>query len=140
MIFTKSTKYAIRAIIFIAERCEAKENCSIRDISGTLEIPFHFLTKILQKLTEAGILISAKGTHGGVRLNREPEDILLKEVVHAVDSEYSTEECILGFPQCDEKNPCALHYMWQEPRLYIERIIGETTLNDILKNNELHKL
>ncbi len=140
MIFTKSTKYAIRAIIFIASRCEEGVNCSIKDIARDLEIPYHFLTKILQRLTEAGILISTKGTNGGVRLNINPGQIYLMDIVKAVDAEYSTDECVLGFPQCDENNPCALHFIWQEPKREIDRILDGITINDVLQNNEVIKL
>ncbi len=140
MIFTKSTKYALRALIFIAGRCEENENCSIRDVAGTLDIPFHFLTKILQKLTEAGLLVSTKGTNGGVRLSRSPDAIILNEIILAIDSEYSTHECVLGFPTCDDKNPCALHSIWQEPKESLERIVMKTTLSALLKNKELIKL
>ncbi len=140
MIFTKSTKYAIRALIFIAGRCESNENCSIRDISGALDIPFHFLTKILHRLTEAGFLVSTKGTNGGVRLSMPPDTIFLENVVRAIDTDYTTDECVLGFPSCDSANPCKLHHLWQNPRDQIESKVMRSSLSALLKNNEELKI
>ncbi|NUM71915.1 MAG: Rrf2 family transcriptional regulator, partial [Ignavibacteriaceae bacterium] len=64
MIFSKATIYGIKSIVYVAKQQNGKDYVSIREIAEKLEIPFHFLTKILQKLTHAGIIVSSKGVKG----------------------------------------------------------------------------
>ncbi|MFC1557428.1 Rrf2 family transcriptional regulator [candidate division KSB1 bacterium] len=55
--------YSIRALIFIAHK-RTDSYISIHEISESLHISFHFLTKNLQILIKANIIKSARGTAG----------------------------------------------------------------------------
>ena len=66
MILSNSAEYAVRAIVLLGT-LESRRYHSIRDISDELDISFHFLTKVFQKLTLAGMLESLRGPKGGVR-------------------------------------------------------------------------
>jgi Rrf2 family protein len=132
MILSKSARHAIRALLFIGIHTERDEYYSIRQIADELSIPFHFLTKIFQKLNNARITESAKGVKGGVRLIKPGGGITLLSIVAAVDGASTLEECIIGFPNCDEANPCALHFLWKEPQQTISALVQTTTLSDLV--------
>lgn len=58
----------------------------VREIAGETDIPLPYLSKIFQRLAEAGIVESKRGYKGGVRLTREPGKISLLEINAAAES------------------------------------------------------
>lgn len=137
MLLSKSCVYGLRASLYLASK-ESDSYMPIRKMSDTLEISFHFLTKILQQMTSAGILESYKGPNGGVRLTRSGRDISLMEVVSAIDGDKMLTECALGLPGCGVMKPCPIHEKWAETRDGIREMLESTTLTELsTKGKEL---
>ena len=111
VIFSLQCEYALQAVTFLALKKNG-EMTSIKELTSKLDIPYHFLGKILQDLTYKGLLASQKGTTGGFRLGMPPSDITLYHIVEAIDGAGFTKSCVLGFPECSETNPCAAHEKW----------------------------
>lgn len=105
-----------------------KEYVTITEISEKLDISFHFLTKVLQQLTEKKIMISYRGPTGGVALARPAKDIRLIEIVDAIDGSHLFESCIFGLPGCGNQTPCPLHTEWARIRERIQDMFQSTTL------------
>jgi len=126
-LLSQSCKYGIRAAIYLALK-EKKGFISISEISTNLEIPFHFLTKTLQLLTQKKLLQSSKGPKGGVRLSISAERITLMEIVLAIDGAKLFEQCIIGLPGCGVLKPCPLHEEWVAALEIIKRTLNEKTL------------
>lgn len=127
MLLSKSCEYGIRATLHLA-RLRSDGYVSIRDISEELDISFHFLTKIFQKLTLAGLLASFRGPNGGVALARPGKDIRLLDIVVALDGDGLFHECILGLPGCGNRTPCPLHASWAVERLRLRAMFEGMTL------------
>jgi Rrf2 family protein len=111
VIFSRQCEYALQAVTYLALKPDG-EMTSIKELSKTLSIPYHFLGKILQDLTYKGLLASQKGPQGGFRLGMSPKDITLFHIVEAIDGVAFTNRCVLGFPECSGQNPCAVHEKW----------------------------
>ncbi len=130
MLFSKSCMYGIRAVIYLAVNKE-REYIPIKEMSGMLDISFHFLTKVLQDLASAGLVKSQKGANGGVGLNRPARKITLYDIVAELDGTAMFEECILGLPDCSDENPCSLHKYWRDIKKYLENSLKEETLDNV---------
>ncbi len=62
MVLSNACTYGVLASLFVTrEASRSKDYVSIGRMSKELNISFHFLAKILQQLTSAGILVSMKG-------------------------------------------------------------------------------
>jgi Rrf2 family protein len=85
---------------------------SIKEMTDRLDIPYHFLGKILQALTKKGLLMSMKGPSGGFGLGMAAKDITLFHIVEAIDGIGVTRDCVLGFSECSGKNACPVHEKW----------------------------
>ena len=109
----------MRAALYVAAS-PAQGYTSVREISEALGIPFPFLAKIAQSLTQAGILRTLRGPTGGVALARPVEQIRLQEIVVAIDGPGIFTECVLGLPGCGDRRPCPLHAEWADARGRIE--------------------
>ena len=115
LIFSRQCEYALQAVLYLALQPE-EEMTSIKNLVKRLDIPYHFLGKILQDLTRKGLLRSMKGPTGGFALAMPARDITLFHIVEAVDGIDFTKSCVLGFPECSGRNPCAVHDAWSALR------------------------
>jgi Rrf2 family protein len=109
---SKKCVYGIRSILYLTLERD-REFVPIKEISKKLDISFHFLTKILQTLSQGGIILSFKGPRGGVKLARPATEISILDIVHILDGKEIFEQCILGLPGCQELRPCPLHESWE---------------------------
>jgi Rrf2 family protein len=128
MVLSKACTYGVLASLYVAKQSENKSYVSIRDMSDELRISFHFLTKILQKLTAEGILQSHKGPKGGILLARDARNITILDVVLAIDGEKVFTECVLGLPGCGAQRPCPLHNHWVTVREDLREMFSAKTL------------
>jgi len=111
ILFSRQCEYALQAVMYLALKSDG-ERTSIKELTRKIDIPYHFLAKILQDLTYKGLLISQKGPTGGFALAKPAKDITLFQIVEAIDGTDVTSKCVLGFPECSGKNPCAVHEKW----------------------------
>lgn len=128
VIFSKKCEYGIQAVLYLA--AHLSENVIPSDeIARSLGIPKEFVSKILQSLTESGIVDSKKGKNGGFLLAKAPEKIRLIDVVAAIDGLDIFSSCVLGFPNCTPDSPCPVHHNWGELRTQAYNMLTEETLD-----------
>lgn len=135
MLLSKSCVYGLRASLFLASN-QDRDYVSIREMSDKLNISFHFLTKILQQLSAAGLMESYKGPNGGVRLTKSGSKVNLFEIVAAIDGVELFTECALGLPGCGTAKPCPLHDKWAEARDGIRIMLEKTDLVELAKKGK----
>lgn len=87
--YSQTTGYAIEALACLAR--QAPDSMLVREIAGLTEIPLPYLSKIFQRLADAGVVESKRGYKGGVRLTRSPGEITLLEINSAAESGKSGE-------------------------------------------------
>lgn len=132
MLLSKACIYGIRASLYIAAvRHDERKFVPIHIISDRLELSFHFLTKILQQLTTAGLLESYKGPNGGVTFSRDAKEIKIIEIIKAIDGDKLFTECILGLPGCGHNRPCPIHEKWGQTREGLKILFENTSLHEI---------
>jgi Rrf2 family protein len=111
IIFSRQCEYALQATSYLALK-PAGEMTSIKELTRKLNIPYHFLGKILQDLAYKGLLTSQKGPTGGFALAMPANEITLFHIIDAIDGNDFLHNCVMGFPECTGKNPCAVHEKW----------------------------
>lgn len=127
-IISKSSQYAIQAVMYLASR---QKDILIKqiEISTALNIPNHFLGKVLQVLVKHNIIISFKGINGGFAINRELKRITMDEIVTMIDGEKYIDGCLVGFPNCSGDNPCPIHNEWKKAKDSIIDIFAKNAIN-----------
>jgi len=133
MYLSKSCIYAIRSALYLTVE-KNSTFISIRDISKKLDIPFHYLTKILQTLSHAGIISSTKGPHGGVSLKKRPEKITLFDIICAFGCDVVFSQCSLGLDECSNERPCIMHDICYETRQVLLFNMKKKNLQQVVDN------
>ena len=133
-------KDTIRAMIYISALSKKKEFAgkfiSIHKIAQDLNMSFYFLSKNLQRLVKAGLLKSHRGPTGGIKLNKEPSQIKIIDIIAIIDGMDFFNKCILGFEECSDENPCTVHHIWSTKRQEIYELFKTTSLQDAAENIE----
>jgi Rrf2 family transcriptional regulator, iron-sulfur cluster assembly transcription factor len=130
-----TSKYALRALIYLARFSEKGKMIGIKKIAEDLHLSAPFLGKILQFLVREGLLVSVKGPNGGFNLAKEPDSISLWDVVVTVDGEGFFTHCLLGLNPChsnDSGRPiCPVHRKYARLRKQIIDFYQKTNLQCI---------
>jgi Rrf2 family protein len=138
VIFSKKCEYGLQAVLYMAAK-EPGCVCPSDEIADKLQIPKEFVSKILQSLTESGIVDSKKGKSGGFLLAKQPSKIRLIDIVTAIDGLDLFNRCVLGFPNCSPDQPCPVHDKWGELRTKAYDMLTDETL-DKFKEKTLNKI
>jgi Rrf2 family protein len=121
--------YALRAMGFLAQQKDSAPVLS-STIAKEMEIPRNFLSKILNRLTQAGLIQAIRGRNGGVALNKPASQIRLYEVVQLFMKIDDFKTCFLGLKRCD--GACGLHIRWRIISEQFDKLLNDTTIDQIL--------
>jgi len=131
MKLSNSSQYAIRVLTYITMQNEPL--ISATTLSEKLQIPYKFLTKIMTALVKADLVESIRGREGGFRLKKESSEIKVDDILNIFNDTVKKEECLLGIGQCDTHCRCALHDQWMKPKLLLQKMFRESSLETISK-------
>jgi len=106
---SSASKYAIRTVLFLAKNSSSKKKFGSKQIAESLDIPYQFIAKLLQKLVKAEIITSVKGPGGGFYTNTNNLKCNLLDVITLFEKHDIFSNCFLGLPVCDDENPCPVH-------------------------------
>lgn len=127
---SQSVGYAIQALASLETHREAPR--LIREIADDSGVPAPYLTKLLQKLSDADLVTSKRGYKGGVMLNRPASTITLLEISEAIDGRKWLRRCLLGLKECKDARACPTHEFWKRARQDIEEGLRRTSLADVV--------
>ncbi len=127
---SQTAEYALRAMSYLAGQPRGTA-LTARDLSDAASIPAHYLSKILRKLVEAGLLSSQKGHGGGFVLTRTPARVRLADILAAVDELPTSDRCAFGWGSCDSRHPCPLHDAWLRLNTSFVQWAERTTLAQV---------
>ncbi|HLP94098.1 MAG TPA: Rrf2 family transcriptional regulator [Saprospiraceae bacterium] len=114
--FSKTFGYALRATAYVAIHGKNGKKVGLQEISQSLDIPHHFLGKIMQDMVRHGLLDSIKGPSGGFFANERTMDTPLVEILKITDGSLVFDQCALNIKRCNAANPCPLHHEFAQCR------------------------
>ena len=137
MKLTSKGRYAVMALVDLA-RFDNVNPVSLRDISLRQGISLDYLEQIFSKLKKNEIVKSIRGTQGGYVLSKNPNDIKLTNIFHAVDEKVKTVQCKKESKKgCNGKaTKCVTHNLWDELELHINTFFENKSLKDLLNNDK----
>ncbi len=121
--------YAIRAMSYIATQQEDEKPLLSRTIAEEMQIPVNFLSKILNRLVQAGLIRSIRGRNGGFIMARPSSEICVREVVDLFMQLGDYKYCLLGLKKCD--GSCGLHHRWSNITEQFDMMLDETTIDKV---------
>lgn len=137
---SKTCEYALRAMIFIAQRSKDGTKVRISEIAKGIDSPEHFIAKILQDLSRKGIIQSTKGPNGGFFLDEKGHRCNLATIVRIVDGDQLFSGCGLGLKECSESHPCPIHNEFKAIRRDISDMLENAQIGEFTEKLEDRQL
>ncbi|MFB9119599.1 RrF2 family transcriptional regulator [Bergeyella porcorum] len=132
--FSKTCEYAIKALIFIAQKTNSERKVGIKDVAEGIDSPEHFIAKILQTLSKKGFVNSSKGPNGGFYMDENTLEVTLADVVKEIDGDKILYECGIGLKQCSETHPCPIHNDFKVIREQIVEMLEKSKIRMFIEN------
>ncbi len=140
MIFSSKAEYGVRLMIELG-RQEPDHPTSLKVIADAEGLPLAYLEQVVARLRRAGLVMSARGAHGGYWLARPAQDIPMDEVVQALEGSIAPMECfvhehterVLCSHEPDSGRACATKLLWTRVQAGIIRSLQTTTLAELVE-------
>lgn len=132
MHLTQFSDYALRVALYLG--CHPGELVSVEEISRVYGISRHHLVKVVQALTELGVVESQRGRGGGMRLARRPAEINVGWLIRRTESHFDLVECFDPETNtCPIAPACGLKGALHRAREALLEVLDGYTLNQFLK-------
>jgi Rrf2 family transcriptional regulator, cysteine metabolism repressor len=136
--FSTKSEYGVRVMVQLARR-RGPGPIPLAEIAHAENLPLPYLEQLVSRLRRAGLVASTRGAHGGYELGRDPADITMAEVVHALEETIVPMQCVseLGASrmlcnhELDGYENCATKLLWTRVQGGIERVLEQTTLAEL---------
>jgi Rrf2 family protein len=131
MQLTRAADYAMRVMIYLAGLPEGTR-VSRGELADAAECPEQFLSKVLQSLSRAGLVISHRGNTGGFELLPGTAKATVLQVVEAVEGPVRLNVCVNSpHPMCNRQSWCPVHPVWEDAQAAMTQVLRATTIREL---------
>ena len=130
MQLTRAADYAVRVMIHLAG-LPAGTRASRTELAIAAECPEQFLSKVLQNLTRAGLVVSHRGNTGGFELPAIHRSASLLEVVEAIEGPIRLNLCLVSRHSCKRQEWCPAHPVWAEAQQAMSGVLRNVSVGEL---------
>lgn len=129
-VYGKATQTAIAALSRLAEVYDGgTTRLSATQLAKARGLQPAFLGKILSTLSQAGLIVGARGPGGGFSFAKHPREVTLFDVFRLFEREDSSSQCPFGGGVCGAGDKCPLHDRLTDVKRAMDRLLHETTFD-----------
>jgi len=126
---TAKADYAVRAAVELASSGDGP--VTAEHLAEAQQIPVNFLENILLDLRRAGIVESRRGAAGGYLLAKPAKEIVLADVVRAVEGPLASVRGLSPDALDYDGSAAALRDVWVALRSAVRSVLEHVTLADV---------
>lgn len=135
MISTKG-RYALRVMIDLAEQQRA-EYIPLKEIAARQEISQKYLESIMVILSKNNFIEALHGKGGGYRLNREPEEYKVGDILRLTEGTLAPVACLgEDAKPCEKTAECRTLPVWENLYNLISNYLDSVTIADLVRNKK----
>ena len=131
MRLSEYTDYSLRVLMYCAVHRQSL--VTVGELAEHHGVSKNHLMKVVNDLARRGLIETARGRGGGLRLLKAPEDIRVGDVVRASETDFRLVECF--DPQtnaCSLSPSCRLRLLFQSDLQAFFEQLDDATLADIV--------
>ncbi len=130
-------RYGTRLMLNLALHHNGGQKATIlRNVSNDEEISIRYLEQIIIPLKINKLVKSIRGAGGGYILARDPADIKLSEILHALEGSCCLVECVEDDDYCERTPTCPTHEVWAEASSMLQNYFESISLQDLVKRSK----
>lgn len=120
------------ALLIMSDIARNEDNyTSLNEISIKENISLKYLEKIMSLLRKANFVTSSRGSDGGYKLVRKPEEYTIAEILEAAEGNIAPVKCVLD-DNCPSKDKCKSYPFWKEYYDNENAFLTKKTLKDFM--------
>lgn len=128
---SKLADYGTVVMVYLARR--AQTLCNARDIALHTHLSVPTVSKLLKRLTMAGLLTSVRGVAGGYKLQRPATEITVAQIIFALEEQLGLTECSLEHSECSLQGVCQVQGNWRMLSHAIEAALDSVSLDALAR-------
>lgn len=128
---SKLADYGTVIMVYLAHHSETLSNA--RDIADQTHLKLPTVSKLLKRLTTSGLLLSERGVSGGYRLQREPSEISISDIIYALEDQRGLVECTHQPNACSLQGVCGIQGNWRLISQAIETALDNVSLEALAR-------
>lgn len=128
-------RYGTRLLLDLALHY-SEQPVLLKDIARRQEISLQYLQHLITPLVVGGIILTARGSRGGVSLARPPEEVRLSEVIRLLEGPIAPVECVTNPDMCARSSSCVTRDIWCGMQEAIHELLESTTLQDLAERQK----
>ena len=123
-------RYAVEIMVDIAKNNQ--DFASVNEIATRQNISVKYLEQIVSKLVKAKLLISSRGTNGGYRLAKNPNDYNIADILTVTGDMPKLAPCLSSQSACPKKDKCEAIGCWETLNGLIYNYLKNITLQNLI--------
>ena len=130
---TKNATYAVQIMKFLAS-LDNYPTVKLDELANETGVPRHAVVKVTQMLHKRHLLDTSRGSTGGIELSRPPRDILLCEIICAIDG--APLECHVPLETgiCKIDQECIIYKEWENVVREIQTMLDNRDLGSYVES------
>jgi Rrf2 family protein len=131
MQLTRAADYGIRVMVYLASLPD-EARVLLPALAQATETPESFLSKILQALARADLLVSRRGKSGGFAILPRGRQASMYEVIAAIDGPICLNVCLTGGSHaCERSEGCPAHPVWARAQRAMLEILTRASIAEM---------
>ncbi len=137
MKITAQEEYGVRCLLQLARRAHENQPVTVREVAASESLSPAYAEKLLRVLSRAGLAESIRGSRGGYRMTRPPEQVTLGQAIRALGGFVTQSDLCARFTGqddcCVHTTDCGLRPVWAAVNLHVERLLDSMPLSSLLQ-------
>lgn len=125
MKYSNATNYALHTMVQLI-RLPSDQAIGVQELAAAQKLSPTYLSKILTKLTKAGLIESTPGAKGGYRISGGPQEISFFDVIQAIEGESHLFDCTLH-----RHEGCLIEKVMRQAEDHMKQELQQQLLKDI---------
>src|SRR5690606_28489591 len=132
MKYSNATNYALHTMVHLI-RLPQNSTIGVQELAEFQKLSPTYLSKILTKLTKAGLIESTPGAKGGYKIARTQTDASFFDVIKAIEGDANLFDCTI------HHEGCLIEKTMRQAEENMKQELQEKRLSDLVKEIEQHK-
>ena len=137
---TAQEEYGLRCMIQMAVS-SLEHPLTIHEVAGREGLSIPYVSKLMARLREAGLVDSVRGRAGGYFITRPPEKVSVSEIMASLGDRLFEQQYCERYPgdeaECVHMGGCSIRSLWGTLEGLVEQVLRRTTLADLMKSERI---
>jgi len=128
---SKMTDYGVLLMSELAKQPDNVQRAP--NLAELTHIPQPTVRKVMTALIQSNLVESTRGVNGGYKLQANPKDISVRELIHALEGNVALTDCeVSGDKACEQSGVCGMRTNWLKINQAMRDALQNISLEDMV--------